>query len=295
ENFGLPEKREKPAHASGSRENAALATRAKIAATPCGLHQFRGRLERFNSRPEWLEIRRLLYRGNLGKTGYYLDALLRIPPHASLFFKAERLLDMLGERSPCTRQHSINVKQILQGFKKSRARAFGGVDFKKAAFAMELHDIGKLCFTDPMLNENIRFNEQEHRIKEDHPRLGALVLSALGFDEKVIRIVLAHHLKMQTLADGSLRLAGYPVEVFKEYCGLKGLDPELTAEDHIAGFADAFSAMTQNRPFDKYNTRSARREEIFEIMDHRIFSDPYYHTGPGAPLYAAFKKAACSL
>ena len=97
-----------------------------------------------------------------------------------------------------------------------------------------LHDIGKLGIPDRILLKESPLNEEEWKIMKTHPQLGASLLGHFDSYKKVSANILAH----QEHVDGS----GYPR-------GLKGEEIPLFAR--IIAIADAYHAMTSNRPYRK--------------------------------------------
>jgi putative two-component system response regulator len=97
-----------------------------------------------------------------------------------------------------------------------------------------LHDIGKLGVPDGILLKNGPLNKEEWQIMKKHPELGANLLAHFDSLKEVSKIILAH----QECFDGS----GYPN-------GLKGEEIHLFAR--IIGAADAYHAMTKDRPYRK--------------------------------------------
>ena len=99
-------------------------------------------------------------------------------------------------------------------------------------------------------------------------------MKSLGFNEGSQRLALTHHLKYKTV-NGKLKVVGYPIENFRKYCDESGKKFELTAEDHIAAFADVFSALTdQNRKSDLEGTNNIesieeRYDSAFKVMEEK--------------------------
>jgi HD-GYP domain-containing protein (c-di-GMP phosphodiesterase class II) len=101
--------------------------------------------------------------------------------------------------------------------------------------AGHLHDIGKFALPDEILKKPGPLTQQEWNIVKKHPVIGADYLKDIRiFQGKggVIEMVLYHHERW----DGK----GYPA-------GLKKREIPLGAR--IIAVADAFSAMTDNRPY----------------------------------------------
>ena len=98
-----------------------------------------------------------------------------------------------------------------------------------------LHDVGKVGVPDEVLLKPGRLSEREWELMRSHPEMGfRIVEPMLGYLGPVDGIVLYHHERW----DGS----GYPR-------GLKGEEIPLLAR--IVAVADAYEAMTSDRPYRK--------------------------------------------
>jgi putative nucleotidyltransferase with HDIG domain len=98
-------------------------------------------------------------------------------------------------------------------------------------FAANIHDIGKIGTPDSVLNKIGRLTSDDWTNIREHPGVGASFLSRIDELEEVARIIRHHHERM----DGF----GYPDK-------LKGRAIPLLSR--ILAVADAFEAMTSNRP-----------------------------------------------
>jgi diguanylate cyclase (GGDEF)-like protein/putative nucleotidyltransferase with HDIG domain len=155
-------------------------------------------------------------------------------------------LALLHDRDPSTVIHSLQVATIAVDI----ARALGVEDHRLGALrtAAKLHDIGKIGVPDAILNKPAPLDEDEFRIVQTHPVVGAELLRAWGLDGPAA-FVLQHHERI----DGS----GYPH-------GLR--DGEIALEARIIHVADAFVAMTLDRP---YRLAMDREEAMAELVRHR--------------------------
>ena len=108
-----------------------------------------------------------------------------------------------------------------------------------------LHDIGKIGISDDILTKQDKLTAQEWEAIRVHPQLGATIVSHIGHLAPCILGILHHHEKY----DGS----GYPQ-------GLKG--EEIPFEARILAIADAFAAMTSERPFSNALSYEEALEEI---------------------------------
>jgi len=104
-------------------------------------------------------------------------------------------------------------------------------NIKKAAL---LHDLGKICVPDHILMKPDKLSDEELAIIKKHPEDGAKIIGPVEPLKHAKEIIRYH----QECFDGS----GYPD-------GLKGENIPLGAR--IIGVADAFGAMTTDRPYRK--------------------------------------------
>jgi PAS domain S-box-containing protein len=100
---------------------------------------------------------------------------------------------------------------------------------KKSAM---LHDLGEINMPSTILNKKTCLSESEYILIKQHPQIAYDILKDVGFDEKINKIILQHHERL----DGS----GYPN-------GLK--DKEILLESKILGAADTVVAMLSKRPY----------------------------------------------
>lgn len=98
--------------------------------------------------------------------------------------------------------------------------------------ASVVHDIGKIGTPDSVLTKPGALNAKEWLIMKEHPCVGAKIIESIPFLKDLALIVKHHHERY----DGN----GYPD-------GLK--DGEIPVESQILAVADAFDAMTSDRPY----------------------------------------------
>jgi HD-GYP domain-containing protein (c-di-GMP phosphodiesterase class II) len=108
-----------------------------------------------------------------------------------------------------------------------------------------LHDIGKIGIDDQILRKPGSLTPEEFEHIKQHPLLGYRILADIRQMSDTLPVVLHHHEQW----DGK----GYP-------CGLASLDIPLLAR--IAAVADAYDAMTSDRPYRK-GMPVEKVEEIF--------------------------------
>lgn len=113
--------------------------------------------------------------------------------------------------------------------------------------AAPLHDIGKIGIPDSILRKPGRLDDAEMKVMRTHAEIGSEILAGAKSPVLVLarEVALSHHEKW----DGS----GYPNH-------LKGDAIPLSAR--IVAAADAFDAMTSDRPYKKAMQRNKAVEEI---------------------------------
>lgn len=144
----------------------------------------------------------------------------------------DRLARAASLRDEDTAEHTARVGRLARqialrlGFAMPEAETIGR--------AAELHDLGKIGVPDAILRKPGPLTPEERRIMEMHAGLGAALLE--GCEDPVLQcatsIAYCHHERW----DGR----GYPRK-------LKGAD--IPIEGRIVAVADAFDAMSQNRPY----------------------------------------------
>ena len=112
-----------------------------------------------------------------------------------------------------------------------------------------LHDIGKIGISDSILNKTGTLTKEEYDIIKQHPDIAYKIASKIGLGENILKAIKHHHER----CDGR----GYPDMI-------KGDEIPIMAS--IISVADAFDAITSNRPYRK--SRSMK-QGIDEIVLHR--------------------------
>jgi diguanylate cyclase (GGDEF)-like protein/putative nucleotidyltransferase with HDIG domain len=168
------------------------------------------------------------------------------PDRAARFRAAASLAKAVDLRDTYTGSHSARVAELA-----ARVAARLGLDQEQielSRLAGSLHDLGKLAIPEEILRKPGPLTGPERLVLERHPQIGFRMLDSLGIDP-VAKWILHHHERW----DGT----GYPER-------LAGDDIPLLAT--IVGFADAWDAMTIERPYQ----RALRTEEAFhEVREHR--------------------------
>jgi diguanylate cyclase (GGDEF)-like protein len=123
-----------------------------------------------------------------------------------------------------------------------------GVDERRREellFGSLLHDLGKIGISERILLKPAALTPEERTVVELHPRIGYRLVSRIPALGPIALAVLHHHERW----DGT----GYPGR-------LKG--EQIPLEARIIGVADAFSAMTTERPYSGRRTLDQACEEI---------------------------------
>ncbi|MEO0292925.1 MAG: HD domain-containing phosphohydrolase [candidate division WOR-3 bacterium] len=116
--------------------------------------------------------------------------------------------------------------------------------------ASKLHDIGKICIPEEILNKPGSLTQLEYDIARFHPYIGYKVISKVKVMEETSIIVLQHHERV----DGT----GYPD-------GLKGHEIDIGAK--ILAVADVLEAMTSPQPYRFPHSIEKTLKEIIEGKD----------------------------
>ncbi len=142
------------------------------------------------------------------------------------------LADTIEKKDPYTGGHTKRVMEysVAIGIELGLSKK----ELENLKLAAILHDIGKIGISDSILLKKGNLSDNEFKVIQNHPMLGAEILSHIKQLKDIIPGVKHHHEKF----DGS----GYPE-------GLKGEEIPLIAR--IIAVADTFDAMTTNRPYRK--------------------------------------------
>jgi HD-GYP domain-containing protein (c-di-GMP phosphodiesterase class II) len=156
-----------------------------------------------------------------------------------LFMGSIRMLaNAIDEKDPYTRGHSERVAY----YSMITAKHLGMTpeEVEKVHLSGIIHDVGKIGIEDKILRKAAALTEDEYEMMKQHPTKGAHILEAVPLLKEMAGAGLMHHENV----DGS----GYPD-------GLKGEDIPLLGR--IVSVADAFDAMTTDRPYSKAMTFEA--------------------------------------
>ncbi|MDI3279940.1 MAG: HD domain-containing protein, partial [Bacillota bacterium] len=155
----------------------------------------------------------------------------------------DALVKSIEAKNPYTKGHSEGVSHYVellgQALKMSQDRL---ARLRRAAL---LHDLGKLAIPSSLLSKPGPLTEQEREEIRSHPQVGAEIVARAPQLADILPAVRWHHERV----DGS----GYPD-------GLVG--NQIPLEARIVAIADAFDAMTSDRP---YRPRMTKEEALAEL------------------------------
>lgn len=180
----------------------------------------------------------------------FRELALELERKKKLFFHTTiALAAAIDAKDHYTHGHTSRVTalslEIARALNSQESVPFDQKFFDQLHIASLLHDIGKIGVPESILNKEGVLTEEEKKKMFEHPLLGAAILNPIKELEDAILGVKYHHERY----DGK----GYPE-------GLKGEEIPLVAS--IIAVADAFDAMTTNRP---YRPALSKKEAIQEI------------------------------
>ncbi len=192
--------------------------------------------------------------------------------HRLFIQTAESLASAIDAKDHYTHGHTERVTQFAMAIGKAllsqkKIRVKG--DFLETLrISSLLHDIGKIGIPDAILYKRDLLTQDERRKIEEHSLIGSTILNPMQELKEVIEAIKQHHENF----DGT----GYP-EGAKE--------DQINIYARIIRVADAFDAMTSERPYRKALTKQQAFEELrhfsstqFDPTVVKTFLD-IYHQG----------------
>lgn len=173
---------------------------------------------------------------------------------ASYFETVRALANAIEEKDSYTGGHCERV--MGYSMKIAEELDLGNEEKNDLKFGSILHDIGKIGIPEDILHKVDKLTTEEYNIIKTHPEKGYRILKNLDFLNHSVNIVYEHHERI----DGK----GYPR-------GLKGNEIHLLAR--IVCVADAFDAMTSNRPYKKVMTTEMAVKELLDNAGTQFDAD----------------------
>lgn len=146
-----------------------------------------------------------------------------------------------------THGHSKRVKEISSIIGKEAGLSADQIQLLE--YAADLHDIGKIGISELIISKQGKLSVDEYELIKTHPLVGETIIEPVPFLQETKPIIRHHHERW----DGY----GYPD-------GLSGEEIPLLAR--IILIADAYDAMTSDRPYRK---ALSKEEALREIIKHR--------------------------
>jgi putative nucleotidyltransferase with HDIG domain len=150
-------------------------------------------------------------------------------------------------RDQYTEEHCFRVTMMSE--KIARGLHCTEQEIESLKIAGMLHDVGKIAIPDNVLLKPDRLTFEEFTVIKSHPEIGERILKPMLLFDRERDIVLHHHERW----DGK----GYP-------SGLGGTDIPMLSR--ILAVADAYDAMTNNRP---YRSAMSEKDAMAEIDKNR--------------------------
>ena len=213
------------------------------------------------------------------------DVLLALGDHAGSVLENHRLhgrvrgsylavvrmlTDAIEARDPYVRAGSDEVSACLE--RVAHRLELGPEAAERLVFGGLLRDVGKLGISDRVLLKPGPLSPDERKLAELHPLIGARIVERVPGLEPLAPAIRHHHERW----DG----AGYPA-------GLAG--EEIPIEARALGVADAYSALTSERPYRRPLLPPEALLEIercagtqFDPLIARLFTDEMLTLAPPA-------------
>lgn len=160
-----------------------------------------------------------------------------------LFRTIQAIAAAVDAKSLFSREHSSRVTQLCLDIGSEMGLSKDDLDVLE--FAATVHDIGKIGTPESLLSKMGRLTDEDWSSIRDHPRVGATFLASIDELREVASIIRHHHERM----DGY----GYPDNLRGEAIPLLS---------RILAVADAFEAMTADRPYRRAMSPSNALEEL---------------------------------
>jgi putative nucleotidyltransferase with HDIG domain len=162
------------------------------------------------------------------------------------------LADVLDEVDPYTRQHSFRVSRYA--IRLARAMRLPESEVEDLEYAALVHDLGKIGPQHQhILQKPGGLTQEEQSTLQSHPAAGAHIVRKVKALRRSSEIVKHHHER----PDGQ----GYPL-------GLR--TPEIPRGARILNVADAFDAMTSDRPYRQALSLDAAIAELEKGSGHQF-------------------------
>jgi len=161
------------------------------------------------------------------------------------------MAETIDLRDPYTAGHSRRVGEYSRKLAIALKLPARSIDVIESGAL--LHDLGKIAVPDAVLFKPAHLDARERAMIGTHPTVGAKLLSGIASMEDVVPCVLHHHEKI----DGT----GYPDHL---------LGPDIPEGARVIAVADAFDAMTTDRPYRRALTSEAAIAELRRVAGSQL-------------------------
>lgn len=161
------------------------------------------------------------------------------------------LVTAVDNKDHYTRQHSEGVTEYALAI--AGALGLSEESCRTLRIAGLLHDVGKIGVPDSILRKPGKLDDQERGVVQQHAQLGEMIIKEVPNIADVLAAVGSHHERF----DGH----GYP----------RGLqDGEIPLLGRILAVADAYSAMTTDRPYRKRLSEEDAEAELRRVAGSQL-------------------------
>lgn len=174
---------------------------------------------------------------------FYYPYKLLSDQEDTLLASLAMIAQAIDAKDPYTAQHSRNVSTIA--VRLARAMGLNESEVRRIRVAALMHDIGKVGVGGNIIRKPGKLDPQEGQAMRRHPVISAEIMRPVEFLGEAAEIVRHHHEHI----DGS----GYPD-------GLK--NGEIPLGSRVVLVADAFDALTTDRPYRKGKSKTEALEVI---------------------------------
>lgn len=157
-------------------------------------------------------------------------------------------------RDTYTQGHSKRVGEYAESI--ARQMKLSAREIRRIHEGALLHDIGKIGVSDLILHKPAPLDRTEWEAMRRHPAVGAEIVASVGLDAGILEMIRSHHER----CDGK----GYPDGIPSE---------KLSLATRILTVADAFDAMTSDRPYRKGMAVKQALEEVERGISTQFDSD----------------------
>jgi putative nucleotidyltransferase with HDIG domain len=174
---------------------------------------------------------------------FYYPYKLLSDQEDTLLASLAMIAQAIDAKDPYTAKHSKNVSNIA--VRLARAMGLDEGEVRRVRVAALMHDIGKVGVRGSIIRKPGKLDAQEGEAMRQHPVISAEIMRPVELLGEAAEIVRHHHEHI----DGS----GYPD-------GLKSL--EIPLGSRVVLVADAFDALTTDRPYRKGRSKQEALEVI---------------------------------